>query len=59
MRAEEEREARCQQAWYEALAHMERQRRDHQPPEPGSDTIYRLEIVSGRRGSKRQGGQEG
>ena len=60
MRAEEEREARRQQAVrYKALAHMERQRRRHQPPEPGPDTIYRLEMGSGRAGSGRQGGQEG
>ena len=60
VRAKEEREARRQQAArYEALAHMERERRRHQPPEPGPDTIYRLEMGSGRAGSERQGGQEG
>ena len=60
VRAEEEREERRQQAaQYEALAHMERQRRRHQPPEPEPDTIYRLEMGSGRAGSGRQGGQEG
>ena len=60
VRVEEEREARHQQAArYEALAHMERQRRRHQPPEPGPDTIYLLEMGSGRAGSGRQGGQEG
>ena len=60
MRAEEEREARRQQAArYEALAHLERQRRRHEPPEPGPDTICRLEMGSGRGRSERQGGQEG
>ena len=60
VRAEEEREARRQQAArYEVLAHMERQPCRRQPPEPGPDTIYRLEIGSGRAGSGRQGGQEG
>ena len=59
-RAEEEREARRQQAaQYQALADMEHQRSRHQPPEPGPDTIYRLEMGSGRAGSVRQGGQEG
>ena len=46
-------------ARYEALAHIERQRRRHQPPEPGPDTIYRLEMGPGRGRSERQGGQEG
>ena len=46
-------------ARYEALAHVERQRRRHQPLEPGPDTIYRLEMESGRTGSGRQGGLEG
>ena len=60
VRAEEEGEAcRQQAARYEALAHMERQRRCHQPPEPGPETIYRLEMGSGRGRSERQGGQEG
>ena len=60
VRAEEEREARRQQAArYEALAHIERQHCRHQPPEPGPDSIYRLEMGSGRVGSGRQGGQEG
>ena len=60
VRAEEEREARRQQAaWYEALAHIERQRRCHQPPKPGPDTIYRLEMESGRTGSGHQGGVAG
>ena len=60
VRAEEESEARRQQAArYEALADMERQRRRHQPPEPGPDTTYRLEMGSGRGRSERQGGQEG
>ena len=45
VRAEEVREARRQQAArYEALAHVERQRRRHQPPEPGPDTVYRSEM---------------
>ena len=60
MRVEEKREARRQQAArYEALAHMQRQRRRHQPLELGPDTIYRLEMGSRRAGSGRQGGQEG
>ena len=60
MRAEEEREARRQQtARYEALAHMERQRRRRQAPEPGPDTIYRQEMGSGRGRLERQGEQEG
>ena len=54
MWAEEVREAR-----YEALAHVERQRRCHRPPERGPDTIYCLEMESRRTGSGRQGGQEG
>ena len=59
IRAEEEREARRQQAArYEALAHVERQRRRHQPPELGPDTIYWLEMVPGKTGSGRQGGLE-
>ena len=59
VQAEEEREARRQQAArYEALAHVECHCRCHQPPEPGSDTIYRLEMASGRTGSGRQGGLE-
>ena len=59
VRAEEERESRRQQAArYEALAHVEHQRRRHQPPVPGPDTIYRLEMESGRTGSGRQGGLE-
>ena len=59
MRAEEERGARHQQAARcEALAHVERQRRRHQPLEPGPDTIYRLEMGSGRTGSGRQRGLE-
>ena len=60
VRAEEEREARRQQAArYEALARVERQRCRHQPPEPGPDTIYRLEMGSARTGSGRQGGLKG
>ena len=56
VRAEEEREAQRQQvAGHKALAHVECQRRRHQPPEPASDTIYRLEMESGRTGSGRQG----
>ena len=59
VRADEERGAHRQQAaGYEALAHMKRQRCRHQPPEPGPDTIYWLEMGSGRGGSGRQGGQE-
>ena len=50
---------RQQAAQYEVPAHMERQRRRHQPPERGPGTIYRLEMGSGRGGSGRQGGQEG
>ena len=60
VRAEEEREVRGQQAARdEALAHEERKRRRHQPPEPGPDTIYRLEMESRRTVSGRQGGLEG
>ena len=60
MRAEEEREACRQQAErYEALAHKERQRCRQLSPEPGPDTIYRLELGSGSGRSERQGGQEG
>ena len=44
---------------YEALAHMERQACRRQAPEPGPDTIYRLEMGSGRGRSERQGGQDG
>ena len=59
VRAEQGREARRRQtARYEALAHMQRQRRRHQAPEPGPDTIYRLETGSGRGTSEGQGGQE-
>ena len=55
--AEEERDAHRQQAArYEALVHVERQRCRHQPPERGLDTIYRLEMESGRTRSGRQGG---
>ena len=58
--AEEEREARRQQtARYKALAHMERQLCRRQPQKPEPDTIYRLEMGSGRGRSERQGEQEG
>ena len=50
---------RQQAARYEALAHVECQRRRRQPPEQGPDTIYRWEMEPGRTGSGRQGGQEG
>ena len=57
VRAEEEREARCQQAVrYEALAHLEHQRRRRQPPGQGPDTIYQLEMepgTTGMRGGRR------
>ena len=57
VQAEEEKEAHREQAGrYEVLAHVERQRCRHQPPEPGPDTIYRFEMESGRTGSGRQGG---
>ena len=47
---------RCQQAArYEALAHVEHQRRRRQPPEQGPDTIYQLEMEPGRTGMR--GGQ--
>ena len=60
VRAEEEREARRQRtARYEALARMEHQRRRRQAPKPGPETIYRLEMGSGRGRSERQGEQEG
>ena len=53
VRAEEEREARRQQAArYEALAHVEHQRRRRQPPEQGPDTIYQLEMEPGRTGMR-------
>ena len=56
VRGEEEREARCQQAArYEALAHMEHQRRRRQPPGQGPDTIYQLEMEPGGTGIR--GGQ--
>ena len=56
VRAEEEREARRQQAArYEALAHVEHQRRRRQPPGQGPDTIYQLEMEPGRTGMR--GGQ--
>ena len=56
VRAEEEREARRQQAArYEALAHVEYQRRRRQPPGQGPDTIYQLEMEPGRTGIR--GGQ--
>ena len=49
--AEEESEARRQQAArYEALAHVEHQRRRRQPPGQGPDTIYQLEMEPGRTG---------
>ena len=58
VRAEEEREVRRQQAArYEALAHVEHQRRHRQPPEQGPDTIYRLEMEPGRTGMRRGAGQ--
>ena len=51
IRAEEEREARRQQAArYEALAHVEHQRHRRQPPEQGPDTIYQLEMEQGKTG---------
>ena len=60
MRAEDDREARHQQTLrYEALARMEHQRRRHQAPKLGPETIYRLEIGTGRGRSERQGEQEG
>ena len=56
VRAEEEREVRRQQAArYEALAHVEHQRRRRQPQEQGPDTIYQLEMEPGRTGMR--GGQ--
>ena len=42
-------------ARYEALAHLEHQRRRRQPPEQGPDTIYQLEMEPGRTGTR--GGQ--
>ena len=58
VRAEEEREVRRQQAArYEALAHVEHQRRRRQQPEQGRDTIYRLEMEPGRTGMRRGAGQ--
>ena len=56
VRAEEEREARRQQAArYEALAHLEHQCCRRQPPEQGPDNIYQLEMEQGRTGVR--GGQ--
>ena len=56
VRVEEEREVRCQQAArYEAVAHVEHQRRRRQPREQGPDTIYQLEMEPGRTGMR--GGQ--
>ena len=56
VRAGGEREVRRQQAArYEALAHVEHQRRRRQPPEQGPDTIYQLEMEPGRTGMR--GGQ--
>ena len=46
---------RQQAARYEALAHVEHQRRRRQPPEQGPDTIYQLEMEPGRTGMR--GGQ--
>ena len=58
VRAEEEREVRRQQAArYEALAHVEHQRRRRQPPEQGPDTIYQLEMEPGRTGLRKGAGQ--
>ena len=51
VRAEEEREARRQQAArYEALAHVEHQRCRRQSPGQGPDTIYQLEMEPGGTG---------
>ena len=56
VRAEEEREVHRQQAArYQALAHVEHQRRRRQPPGQGPDTIYHLEMEPGRTGMR--GGQ--
>ena len=56
VRAEGEREARRQQAArYEALAHVEPQRRRRQPPGQGPDTIHQLGMEPGRTGMR--GGQ--
>ena len=53
VRAEEEREVRRQQAArYEALAHVEHQRRRRHRPEQGPDTIYQLEMKPGRTGMR-------
>ena len=58
VRAEEEREVRRPQAArYQALAHVEHQRRRRQPSEQGADTIYRLEMEPGRTGVRRGAGQ--
>ena len=58
VRAEEEREVRRQQvARYEALAHVEHQRRRRQHLEQGPDTIYRLEMEPARTGMRRGAGQ--
>ena len=56
---QQSREGRSQRAArYEALAHVERQRRRHQPPEPRPDTSYRLQMESRRMRWGRQGGLE-
>ena len=46
---------RQQAVRYEALAHVEHQRRHRQPPGQGPDTIYQLEMEPGRTGIR--GGQ--
>ena len=53
VRAEEEMEVRRQQAArYEALAHVEHQRRRRQSREQGPDTIYQLEMEPERTGMR-------
>ena len=53
VRAEEEREARRQQAArYEALAHVEHKSSPCQPPGQGPETIYQLEMEPGRTGMR-------
>ena len=60
VRAEEEREVRCQEAArYEALAHVEHQRCRRQPPEQGPDAIYQLEMEPGRTGMRGGAGGAG
>ena len=60
VRAEKEREARRKQtARYKSLARMEHQRCRRQAPKPEPESIYRLEMGSGKGRSERQGKKRG